>query len=451
MGKICQSTRLLASALILIFNGDIKMAIKSLTIIPAALRQLTSQAKRLSTKKTLGISVFALVLALASLGVATTLHPARLQASDHDDGDIDVRSRALSLTDLYAFREKDQNPSVTTDDLILVMNTNPRSVARQQYFFSQQAQYDFNISRVTNINSVPTGVPDLKLRVTFSAPDRANRQRMTITAIDRNGRVTTVTNSSTGRLVTTPLSLAATPILNQVRVNGSNLTVFAGLREDPFFFDVEQFFRVRAGLLGLGPSVGFRTPDKAVDFTPGYNVNTIVLRVPRRLLQGGTSATAFDTWLSLNIPDPRTGRYVQTEQMARPAVNEALIVNQTNLAAYNRTQPSRTVPAAVANDAKRTLLALGNSDARANALLGAFIPDVMRIDTTGPSGYDALNAKGAPIRGRMLLDDVVDISFAMLTNGAVTTDNVSYAGTPGNPAQGHDPLVSSFPYLALPN
>lgn len=434
------------------FNGDMKMAIESLTIIPTALRRLTSQAKRLSIRKTLGISGLALMLALASLGVATTVHPNRLQASDHDDGDIDVRSRALSLTDLYAFREKDQNPSVTTDDLILVMNTNPRSVARQQYFFSQQAQYDFNISRVTNVNSVPTGVPDLKLRVTFGAPDRANRQSMTIRAIDRGGRSTTVTSGQTGRLVTTPLSTASTPTLNQVRINGSNLTVFAGLREDPFYFDVEQYFRVRAGLLGLGPSVGFRTPDKAVDFTPGYNVNTIVLRVPRRLLQGSTNATAFDTWLSLNIPDPRTGNFVQTEHMARPAINEALIVNQNNLAGYNSTQPSRTVPAVVANDAKRTLLALGNSNARANALLGAFIPDVMRIDTTGPSGYaNALNTKGAPIRGRLLLDDVVDISFAVLTNGAVTTDNVSYTGTPGNAAQGHDPLVPSFPYLALPN
>jgi len=76
----------------------------------------------------------------------------------------------------------------------------------------------------------------------------------------------------------------------------------------------------------------------------------------------------------------------------------------------------------------------------------------MRIDTTGPSGFaNALNAKGSPIRGRMLTDDVIDIAFSVLTNGAVTTDNVSYQGTAGNPGQGHDPLDANFPYLALPN
>ena len=76
----------------------------------------------------------------------------------------------------------------------------------------------------------------------------------------------------------------------------------------------------------------------------------------------------------------------------------------------------------------------------------------MRIDTTGPSGYgNALNTKGSPIRGRMLLDDTIDTTLSVLTNGAVTSDNVSYAGSPGNPTQGHKPLEPKFPYLALPN
>jgi hypothetical protein len=76
----------------------------------------------------------------------------------------------------------------------------------------------------------------------------------------------------------------------------------------------------------------------------------------------------------------------------------------------------------------------------------------MRIDTTIASGYgNAVNNRGALIAGRKLTDDVIDISLPVLTNGAVTTDNVSYEGTPGNPAQGHDPIEPNFPYLALPN
>jgi hypothetical protein len=403
-------------------------------------------------KTAIGLAAVALSLALTALGATALFKTEPLQASDHDDGDIDVRSRALSLTDLYAFRERDLNPNAREDDLILVMNTNPRSLARQHYFFSTEARYEFRISRAANNNATPTGTPDVTLRFTFGPPQGSpRRQQMTMTVVDSRGAVTVNRTISNRPLFTTALT-ADTPTQNPVSVRGSNLTVFAGLREDPFYFDVEQFFRVRAGLLGRGPAVGFRPPAQAVDFATGYNVNTVVVRVPRKFLQGATNATTFDVWLSLLIQDPRTRQFVQTEQMARPGINEALLVGQNNLAAYNRTQPSRNVPSGVANEATQVLLALGNTPARATALLGAFIPDVMRIDTTGPSGFaNALNSKGSPIRGRMLADDVVDVALTVLTNGGVTTDNVSYEGVPGNPAQGHDPLEPAFPYLALPN
>lgn len=429
------------------------MAIQPRTMQMALRRLFPMGAKAAQLRKTLGLTAAAFGLALTALGVTTVMTPPTTQASDHDDGDIDVRSRALSLTDLYVFRESDTNPAAQANDLILVMNTNPRSLARQQYFFSSEARYEFRIARVANNNSVPTGKPDVTLRFTFSEPQGTpRRQRMTLTVIDEKGTTTVNRTLNGGPMLTTPLATANSPFLNQIRVRGTNMTVFSGLREDPFFFDVEQFFRVRAGLLGRGPAVGFRSPEDAVDFTTGYNVNTIVVRVPRRFLQASTKATTFDVWLSLLIPDPRNGQFMQTEQLARPGINEALLVSQGNLAAYNRSQPSRTVPSAVANEATNVLLALGNNSARAKALLGAFIPDVMRIDTTGASGYaNALNSKGSPIRGRLLSDDVIDISLAVLTNGAVTTDNVTYEGVPGNSGQGHAPLAPTFPYLAPPN
>lgn len=403
--------------------------------------------------KNLKLWAATLTLALAALGFASTLNAPKLTASDHDDGDIDVRSRALSLTDLYAFREKDQNPSAQDGDLILVMNTNPRSLARQQYFFSENARYEFRISRVQDKNAVPSANADIRLQFEFSPPDRSNRQRIKFTAFD-GGDINTLTSNNDGTAITTT-TLNDSPKINRINVRGQIITAFAGLREDPFYFDVEQFFRVRAGLAGFGPKVGFRPANTALDFAKGYNVNAIVVRVPRSLLQRGSNTTTFDVWLSLLIKDPRNDQFVQTEQLARPGLNEALLISQTNLAAYNRLQPTRTVTPElleVRNEAKQTLLALGNTDARAESLLTAFLPDVMRIDTTGPSGFaNDLNTLGSPIRGRKLEDDVIDIALTVLSNGAVKTDNVSYQGTPGNPAQGHQPLVGSFPYLALPN
>ena len=60
-----------------------------------------------------------------------------VRASDHDDGETDKKSRSLNLTDLYVFRENDQDSGAAAGNLVFIMGTNPRSVARQQYYFAR--------------------------------------------------------------------------------------------------------------------------------------------------------------------------------------------------------------------------------------------------------------------------------------------------------------------------
>jgi hypothetical protein len=86
----------------------------------------TIMASKPNFKKLIALSTCAGLIAIAAWGATAAFQPSRIQASDHDDGDIDVRSRALSLTDLYVFRERDQNSSVNSDDLILVMSSGSR-------------------------------------------------------------------------------------------------------------------------------------------------------------------------------------------------------------------------------------------------------------------------------------------------------------------------------------
>jgi hypothetical protein len=370
--------------------------------------------------------------------------PQTLMASDHDDGEVDTKGRNLNLTDLYAYREKDQNPEAKDGDLVLTMNSNPRSIARQQYFFSTNARYEFKLTRVADKEAAPTGQEDVTLRFEFGAPNDRNQQQIKFTVI-KDGKETSATN-----LRTTALNEQAH--INHLGSNGSKIAVFAGLREDSHFFDVEQFFRVRAGALGTAPGVGFRAPDRAVDSFKGYNVNAIAIRIPQQFLQGGSGVNTYDIWETISIRD-NNGKYQQVERLARPAINEGLLTSNNLINAFNSVPPTADLsPAAspIGTEAIRTLKALGNNDDRTKALLGAFLPDVMRIDTTGNSGYaNALNGKGSPIRGRMIKDDVIDITLSVLTNGAIKGDNVSYEGS--NLAQGHQPLDSKFPYLALPN
>ncbi|MEG3846905.1 DUF4331 domain-containing protein [Microcoleus sp. herbarium19] len=389
------------------------------------------------------------------LALIAVLTPGIIAASDHDDGEVDIKGRTLNLTDLYVFREKDQNSGAADGDLVFIMNTNPRSVARYQYYFSTTALYQFHITQVGDVNSAPTGRADIILRFAFSPPNNRGMQAVAVTAIRGGSQTTTKTTVNNSLIASTPLN--SNPVLNTVPVGGSNLTVFAGLREDPFFFDVEQFFRVRAGALGTGAKVGFKQPNQALDFAKGYNVNTIAVRVPKAFLQAGTGANTFDVWSTVSIRDG-AGGFKQFERLARPGINEALIVTPAFLEAFNTIPPRLDLSAAAApvrQEAVATLNAVDLLDNRdnvdANAIARAFLPDVMRIDTTKASGYaSATNAQGSLIGGRMLLDDVVDITLGALV-GSPVSDNVSYNGTPGNPAQGHKPLQPSFPYLALPN
>jgi hypothetical protein len=395
-------------------------------------------------------TILAIEVALIAL-----LSPAIIVASDHDDGEVDIKGRAVNLTDLYVFREKDQNSGAAEGDLVLILNSNPRSVARYQYYFSTSALYQIHISQVGDVNSTPTGRADIILRFAFSPPNNKGMQAVAVTAVRGGSETVANTTVNGGLIATTPLNSNA--VLNTVPVGGSNLTVFAGLREDPFFFDVEQFFRVRAAALGTGPRTAFKEPSQAIDFTKGYNVNTIAVRVPKAFLQAGTGANVFDVWSTVSIRDG-AGGFKQFERLARPAINEGLIVTPEFLEAFNNIPPRLDLSAAAApvrQEAVATLNAVDLLDGRdnvdPNAIAGAFLPDVMRIDTTKRSGYgSATNSQGSLIGGRLPMDDVIDITLGALV-GSPVGDNVSYNGTPGNPAQGHKPLEPTFPYLALPN
>ena len=63
-------------------------------------------------------------------------------------------------------------------------------------------------------------------------------------------------------------------------------------------------------------------------------------------------------------------------------------------------------------------------------VVGAFLPDVMRIDINAPSGYGThVNSAGRPDRGRKLTDDVVDVTVvegAIRRHDAVVTSNESH-------------------------
>jgi len=178
---------------------------------------------------------------------------------------------------------------------------------------------------------------------------------------------------------------------------------------------------------------------------------------------------------------PAPVSYEQVERLGRPAINEGLFVTNDYLNAVNSISPDQDAAALVgpvAAEAVSTLVALGDIGTKLGAtppapgdVVAALIPDVMRIDTTiaSPAGAYANQAVAVgtavrPVAGRKLEDDVMDITYQVLTGIAGVGDGVPYAkpvSGPGstNPAIGHKLLhgqtaplgTATFPFLADPN
>lgn len=191
--------------------------------------------------------------------------------------------------------------------------------------------------------------------------------------------------------------------------------------------------------------------------------------------------------------------FTQVERLARPAINEGLIRQSTPelaqlLRTWNSVPPSVdtadiaaaaeirseavTVLSAIQSQVQAALGYNGDpgqpvrdseqQSTRVGQIAGVFLPDVMRIDTTGASGY-AMGitdlAAPRPFRGRRIDDDVIDITLAVLVPGGaldpldpsqpfidqVETDNVEYDDLDENMMRIHDAIPTEFPYLAAPN
>src|SRR5262249_44759755 len=192
---------------------------------------------------------------------------------------------------------------------------------------------------------------------------------------------------------------------------------FAGIRSDPFFFD----------LLGFIDGFNFTFGD----FFADKNVFSIVLEVPNSAL--GATPSTTSVWARTAISKNQT--LVRDDRMARAAINTDFNHGQDKNS-LNSQYPDKDLTTMTAEGItfvqsfRNTLAALGGNPDLATVLL----PDMLNYDFSKPTGYAALN-------GRRLEDDVIDISLSLVTGGGLTTDNVGP----------HNDYLSEFPYLGRPH
>lgn len=133
-----------------------------------------------------------------------------------------------------------------------------------------------------------------------------------IQAVPRNGRMYffgPVEPNQTGLnsqvLTDAPLGdveISAASAIVETTANGVSL--FAGPRQDPFFFDFFQFNAVINPDVNSAPG-GFFAPDEAEDTFDGANTMAIAVEIPNSLLGTPTATnalglTVYNTWVTTN-------------------------------------------------------------------------------------------------------------------------------------------------------
>lgn len=380
-----------------------------------------------------GKKLSALVTA-TSLILATCLLPApRIGAADHGDAPASSNDRSCDIADVYAFLDPNDNSKV-----ILGMTVQGFIVPSEAANFGI---FDQNVGYLFDLETTGDAVADHQIEVTFDekATSAATPQRAFIGSsfFPTFSAPTTVANLNP----TGPDPVVTTD-------PNTGISFFAGVVDDPFFFDIPAFNRFVA-------SVQAGTPNPSVfnrgrDSFAGYNTLAIALSIPISYLQtkvpivGNSIGVAGRTGRRVpvvgNPPAPRLS-YTQVDRMGNPAINVALIP-YARKNEYNRATPVDDANGRFAGDIVGTLTRLGTNATNIGILANVAVTkgDYLRLNlsqpNTGPGGGNNAGA-GFP-NGRRLGDDVIDTILFFVANQNKLGDNVN-----GNDV----PLRNQFPFF----
>jgi Domain of unknown function (DUF4331) len=225
--------------------------------------------------------VAGLIVALG-VGVLTTRH---ILASDHQDSPDVELNPSMDMTDFYAF------PGSSSGRIALVLN----SWAFLTPAETPSTSFDPNLLYQFKIDNTGDAKEDLVMQVVFSGTG-ANQ-----TVSFYGPLAPPVVGAMQNTLTTTKPIL--TGKVNTALGSNTGIQLFAGARSDPFFIDLEQFFRILpdrkpvTGPLSQVPSTqsatSFRNP--GIDFVKGHNVLSIVVELPASMLTAGGN-TKLGLW-----------------------------------------------------------------------------------------------------------------------------------------------------------
>jgi hypothetical protein len=243
-------------------------------------------------------------------------------------------------------------------------------------------------------------------------------------------------------------------------VGQNDIWAWAGVRSDPFFFDLTGFIgtytAVTTGTQVGSDSLGDGSP---TDFFAGLNTNAIVLSIPNGQLPDTIGVWATTSWYDGTA-------WHSADQMGRPAIN-TVFNPAADKNAFNTTAPSAQ---ATAMGGKFRANVIGGltlfsgldsegaySADQAGFLASVLIPDVLVYSRSNPLGLPA------PLNGRALADDVIDVELIVTTGGdplnlfgadgltGLGPDRDASGAVNGDGVGPHADYLATFPYLGIPH
>jgi hypothetical protein len=316
-----------------------------------------------------------------------------LDAPGFKSPNMDAR---VDICDIYAFRKPgDDNKS------IFVIDVNPLAPTFADSFASE-AVYELKVD--TNADAVA----DIAYRFTFSPKEDGVQKASVLRA---SGEQAKGNGSDGGEVIFKDVPVSFGDTINTA--DAGEYRLFAGIRSDPFFFDVEGFFK---------NNMQFTGADTFLD----KNVFSIVMEMPNSAL--GTNSKV-GIWFRVLIPKDGNP-FFQIDRMGRPFINPAF-TKEEDKDTFNRIEPIRDRELFTKKFVD-TLVSFGHNAESAQKTALTLLPDILDYDYSSSEGYP---------NGRKLTDDSMDIQLTVLTNGRITTDKVGP----------HQDLSTAFPYLGSPH
>ena len=199
-------------------------------------------------------------LLLAALTVTAFITGGIIYAADHIDTPT-VTGQKGDITDLYVFRAADPN------NMVFVANTqgllSPGTTAA--------AKFDENTVIEFNIDNNNDAIEDLVIQCKYDAASNKMVIYGPIAPSEKGTRSKLEGSVSVDAVVT---AYGAAPTIG---TSASGIKVFAGPRDDPFFFDLDQYKHILDGT-----ATGFNNP--GTDKFAGTNVMSIVVELPKTLI-----------------------------------------------------------------------------------------------------------------------------------------------------------------------